>query len=498
MPKKPILISIAMIFSLFLGTIKFQAQNYQPNWESLDSRPVAPWFEDAKFGIFVHWGPYSVPAWSPKGTYAEWYQYWMQNKTLSGNGKFTGTEVYDHHVETYGEDFTYYDFGKMFNARSYDANKWAKLFEDAGAKYMIITSKHHDGYTLWPSEESNKSWGFPWNAKDVGANRDLLKELELAVKKTDVKFGTYYSFLEWYNPLFLEDKEKFALEHMQPQFKDLVNNYQPDLIWGDGDWGLSPEQWQTPELLTWLFNDSPIADSVVINDRWGDGTRFHHAGYHTSEYGTELDGSKPWEECRGMGFSFGYNSNEDAWDYAKERTLIYLLVNVVSNGGNLLLDIAPDANGNIPPIMQDRLLAMGDWLKVNGEAIYGTRKWKRASQWSADGKQDYKPEGVHYMPNDVIIKQTIDPEPGYAVREVFFTKKDTDVFPIVPKWPKEKLVIRDFETTKNTAVTLLGSDQEIKFEQNGKDVIVFVPHLTPDELPSKYAYSFKISNVSND
>ena len=498
MRKSIYIISTVFIF-LSLGIQNSLGQQvYKPNWESLDSRAVAPWFEDAKFGIFVHWGPYSVPAWSPKGTYSEWYQYWMQEKTLSGNGKFTGLEVYKHHVETYGEDFSYYEFGKQFTARSYDADKWAKLFEDAGAKYMIITSKHHDGFTLWPSEEANKSWGFPWNAKDIGAKRDLLKELEVAVKKTNVKFGTYYSFLEWYNPLWKKDKEQFVLEHMQPQFKDLVENYKPDLIWGDGEWGMSPEQWHTPELLTWLFNDSSIADSVVINDRWGDGTRFHHAGYYTNEYGAELDGSKPWEECRGLGFSFGYNSNEDAWDYAKERTLIYLLVNVVSHGGNLLLDIGPDANGNIPPIMQDRLLAMGAWLKVNGDGIYGTRKWERSTQWSEEGEKDWKPEGVHYMPNDVIIKQTIDPEPGYAVREVFFTKKDNDVFAIVPKWPKESLVIRDFKTAKNTQVSLLGSDLKFSFEQKGKDLVIKVPNLTPDELPSKYAYSFKISNVVND
>lgn len=498
MKKTIYLISATLIF-LSLGTQNSNAQQvYEPNWQSLDSRAVAPWFEDAKFGIFVHWGPYSVPAWSPKGTYAEWYQYWMQEKTLSGNGKFTGLEVYNHHVETYGKDFSYYEFGKQFTARSYDADKWAKLFEDAGAKYMIITSKHHDGFTLWPSEEANNSWGFLWNAKDIGAKRDLLKELEVAVKKTDVKFGTYYSFLEWYNPLWIKDRAQFVKEHMHPQFKDLVENYKPDIIWGDGEWGMSPEQWKTPELLTWLFNDSSIADTVVINDRWGDGTRFHHAGYHTSEYGVELDGSKPWEECRGLGFSFGYNANEDAWDYAKERTLIYLLVNVVSHGGNLLLDIGPDANGNIPPIMQDRLLAMGDWLKVNGDAIYGTRKWIRSTQWSEKGEKNWKPTNVHYMPSDVIIKQTIDPEPGYAVREVFFTKKDKDVFAIVPKWPNEKLVIRDFKTAKNTEVSLLGSDLKFSFEQKGKDLIINVPNLTPDELPSKYAYAFKISNVLID
>ena len=158
---------LSLILALFIMQTA-QAQPYEPNWESLDSRPVAPWFEDAKCGIFIHWGPYSVPAWSPRGTYSEWYQYWMQTKTLFGNGDFTGTEVYDHHVKTYGEDFSYYDFGPMFTAEEFDAGQWAKLFEDAGAKYMVITSKHHDGYTLWPSETASRTWGFPWNAGEVG------------------------------------------------------------------------------------------------------------------------------------------------------------------------------------------------------------------------------------------------------------------------------------------------------------------------------------------
>ena len=280
-----------------------------------------------------------------------------------------------------------------------------------------------------------------------------------------------------------------------PQFKDLVENYKPELIWSDGDWDMSPEKWRSPELLTWLFNESSVGDNVVINDRWGDGVRFNHGGYFTTEYQSGLDGSRPWEECRGIGFSFGYNANEDAWDYASERTLIYLLLNVVSNGGNLLLDIGPDANGNIPPIMQDRLLAMGDWLKVNGEAIYGTRKWERACQWSKKGKKDWKPEGTHYLPADYIIKQTIDPEPGYAVREVFFTKKGDDVFATVPKWPKGSLTIRNMKISEGTVITLLGTSLKINYEQKGKDIILNVPNLSPEELPCKYAYTFRISNI---
>jgi len=485
----------SLLILIFAQSLTSQAQkNYEPNWESLDSRPVAPWFEDAKFGIFIHWGPYSVPAWSPRGTYSEWYQYWMQTKTLFGNGDFTGAEVYDHHVQTYGEDFSYNDFGEMFTAEDYDAEQWAKLFEDAGAKYMVITSKHHDGFCLWESETANRTWGFPWNAKDVGAKRDLLKELELAVKKTDVKFGTYYSFYEWFHPWWLTDKKKFVEEHMHPQFKELVEGYQPDIIWPDGEWSMEPEYWKTPELLTWLFNESPIGETVVINDRWGKGARHKHGGYYTTEYESGLEGNKPWEECRGIGFSFGYNTNEPEEDYATAQTLIYMLVNVVSNGGNLLLDIGPDARGNIPDIMQERLLEMGQWLDVNGEAIYGTRKWDWACQWSKKGKKDWKPEGTHYLPADYILKQTVDPQPGYAVREAFFTTKGNDLYIIVPGWPKDDLLIRNLQLTSNSNISLLGTDLTLECEKNGEDLLIKIPSLQQELLPCKYAYVFKISS----
>ena len=147
---------------------------YKPDWESIDKRPVPAWFENAKFGIFIHWGLYSVPAWSPKGTYSEWYKYWLDKKTLMGNGNFTGTEIYDYHRKMYGEDFTYADFAPMFKALSYDPEEWADLFEHSGAKYVVLTTKHHDGFALWPSREASISYGRPWNSMEIGAHRDLV------------------------------------------------------------------------------------------------------------------------------------------------------------------------------------------------------------------------------------------------------------------------------------------------------------------------------------
>ncbi|WP_455593028.1 alpha-L-fucosidase [Bacteroides sp.] len=491
--------SICSFLCVCLFTAVLIAQPaYKPEWKSIDKRPIPAWFENAKFGIFIHWGLYSVPAWSPKGTYSEWYKYWLDNKKLFGNGDFTGTEIYDYHVKTYGEDFTYADFAPMFKAQDYDADAWAKLFEESGAKYVVLTTKHHDGFALWPSMEASRDYGRPWNSVEIGAKRDLVGEYTKALRKTDVKVGFYFSCREWDNPLYHpETMDVFVDRHFYPQLKDLISRYQPDLLWSDGPDNISDSIWKSKEFMSWLYSESEIKDSVVINDRWArftDGKK--HGDYYTREYSSgNSTFDKPWEECRGMGFSFGYNQNEDLEDYATPQALIFTLANIVSKGGNLLLDIGPNANGKILPIMQERLLQMGEWLKVNGEAIYGSRMWRQSSQWS-DGRRDWKPGGKHYVSGNAILKQTVDLEPGYAVHEAFFTSKGTStVYAILPRYPKDVFVLRGVRSTGKTKITLLGSDKPVQWEQKGKDIHVTLPVLTFDELPCRYAWTLKMEHV---
>lgn len=484
-----------LAFALILNILSGKAQDkvYEPTWESLDSRPIPEWFQDAKFGIFIHWGPYSVPAWSPKGTYSEWYQYWLQGRSLFGNGNFKGDEVAVYHEKTYGPHFDYYEFGDMLTADLYDADEWAKLIEDSGAKYTVLTSKHHDGFTLWPNKEANDR-GFAWNSMDVGAKRDLVGEFVEAVNKTSVKSGLYYSLYEWYHPWWQNDKERFVNEHYLPQIKDLVTRYSPNVLWVDGDWDMEAEKWKSQEFLAWLYNESVAKDKIVVNDRWGKGIRKNHGGYFTTEYEVEAPGfDRPWEECRGMGFSFGYNQNEDIQDYNSPKALVLTLINIVSTGGNLLLDIGPDARGNIPVIMQERMLQIGSWLKTNGEAIYGTRLWKNSFQWSKDGEKNYKPK-QHYLGGDVILKQTIDPEPGYAVKELFFTQNNEAYFAITPQW-KSEVVIRDFKPSANAEITLLATGETLNGKQNGNDFVITMPTYQPNKMKAtdSYAYAIKIS-----
>ena len=475
------LISFALILIINFAN-SLLAQSYEPNWQSLDQRPTPQWFKDAKFGIFIHWGVYSVPGWSTKGNYAEWYQQGLQtNDTARQN----------FHKAKFGNR-TYYDLANDFKAELFNPDDWAKLFEQSGAKYIVLTSKHHDGFTLWPSLSANITWGFPWNSKDIGPKRDLLGDLFKAVRKTSVHAGMYYSLYEWFNPLWKANPEKYAKEHVWLQMKALINTYQPDVFWTDGDWEAPPETWKSQEFLTWLYNESPVKEKIVVNDRWGAGVRFKHAGIYTPEYQPELDFEDHyWEESRGMGYSYGYNREEDAWDYNSAQSLVLQLIDKVSRGGNFLLDIGPDEHGKIPPIMQERLLQMGEWLKINGEAIYNTTRWKESSQWS-EGNRDYKDRS-----GDMLLKLTIDPDPGYAVKEVFYTynANTNTLYAIFPKYPSnKKLVLKDISPAAGTAIGFLSTNEKLHWQQQGENVQINLPDYDPNKIKAPYAYVVKIQN----
>ena len=475
-----------LAFFLSLSMISF-SQTYQPTWKSLDKRPTPQWFQDGKFGIFIHWGVYAVPGWRTKGQYSEWYQQGLQT---------TDTATQKYHKAKFGNR-TYYDLVNDFKAELFNPDDWAKLFEQAGARYIVLTSKHHDGFTLWPSKEADRDWGFKWNAVDAGPKRDLLGDLFKAVRKTSVRAGMYYSLYEWFNPVWLADRNKYVSSHMWPQMKELINNYQPDVFWTDGEWDAPAETWKSQEFLSWLFNESPVKDKIVVNDRWGSGIRFNHAGFYTPEYQPDLDiEDHYWEESRGMGYSYGYNRQEDAWDYNSTQSLVLQLIDKVSRGGNFLLDIGPDEHGKIPPIMQERLLQIGDWLKINGESIYNTVRWKTPSQWS-EGKKDYKPKDGG---GDLLLKLTVDPEPGYAVKEVFYSynAKSNSLFAIFPKYPdNKKLVLKDISLPAGTTVTFLSTKENLSWIQDGENIIVNLPDYNPNKFKAPYAYVVKINNYGS-
>jgi len=467
------------------------AHQFEANWESLDTRPIPTWWTDAKFGIFVHWGPYSVPAFSKVGQYSEWYWMNLVNPKRERNGHSLTKNFHD---RVYGEHFTYPDFVPMFKCEMFDPDQWANIFEKSGAKYVVLTSKHHDGYCLWPSAESDKSWGRPWSSTNSGPGRDLLGELTTAVRKTDVRMGIYYSLYEWFNPLYVSDPDLFVEKHLIPQFKDVVTKYAPDVMFSDGEWSHPHTTWKSTELLRWLYNESPCKDTVVANDRWGKETRHKHGDYFTTEYGAGLpDATNPWEENRGMAHSFGFSKTENLKDYNSSQQLTYMLIDIVSRGGNFLLDIGPTADGRIPVIMQERLLDIGGWLDVNGEAIYGTTPWKSTCQWSEGEVKDMK-HGRHRVKYDV-LKLTVAPDPGRAVKEIFFTQKGESLYCICAVFPDEKLIVKNVTAKDDAEVKLLGVDEPLKWKQTGNDIEIEMPKLNPSRMPCKYAYTFKISGV---
>ncbi len=478
---------------LMLGTIS--AQTYEPTWESLDKRPTPSWFSDAKFGIFIHWGTYSVPSYAPvlpgKLAYAEWY--WHAMTTGKNDADADGVEkgTWAFHQKSYGADFPYQNFAPQFKAELFDPDHWAEVFQHSGAKYVVLTSKHHEGFALWPSKEASATWGRPWTAVEIGPHRDLLGDLTDAVRAKGLRMGIYYSLYEWYNPLWLYDKPRYVREHMFPQFKDVVTRYKPATIFSDGEWEMTSAQWHSPELLAWLFNESPVKDSVVVDDRWGSDTRHKHGGYWTTEYTAGMSGTDhPWEESRGMGVSYGYNRAEHLNIYHTSRELVIILIDTVSRGGNLLLDIGPKADGTIPVIMEERLTQMGDWLKINGEAIYGTRPWKTTHQWGA-GEVPRVEYNKEYSAAYDVTKLTDQPEAGKAGIEAFFTTKGNDLYAILPHWSGHSVTLKDVTEVKS--VSLLGSNVPLKFKTSKAGVTVDLPEL-PEHLCQQPAWTLKVSH----
>ena len=353
-----------LLLICFLALSSF-AQKVEPTWESLQQRGYPQWFSDAKLGIFIHWGVYSVPAFATNEGYAEWYYSGLMNND--------STRV-NFQKKNYGEDFNYRDFDKMFKAELWNPSDWADLFKKSGAKYVLLVAKHHDGYCLWDSKYAPE-----WNSVVGGPKRNIVEELTDAVRAKDMKMGFYFSLPEWTNPMhrwYIDPDDSIANyvdNHMIPQFKELVTKYRPSIIFSDGEWRNSAEQWHAAELIAWYYNT--VGEDAIVNDRWGYGAQY---GFRTPEYSagiTQTD--RPWAECRGIGRSFGLNRNEPLSNYLTSKELIRHFAKTVAAGGGMTLNVGPAADGIIPMIQQERLLDLGQWLEINGEAIYGTRPYHK-------------------------------------------------------------------------------------------------------------------------
>jgi alpha-L-fucosidase len=442
---------------------------------SFRNRPLPQWYDDAKLGIFIHWGPSAVPGWAPMpgqiweqanhfeaNPYAEWYWNSMQ---------IEGGPSWRYHREVWGADFAYPAFAPLFNQsiRAWKPEQWADVIARTGARYVVLVTKHHDGFLLWPSEHRNPK------APDYVASRDIVGELSDAVRARGLRMGLYYSGgIDWlWHPIVIRNMRDMAraipqdpayLAYASAHWRELIDRYRPCSMWNDiafpGD----------PEHLERLFEHyyAAVPDGIV-NDRFRwelgpDGLR--PAAPHdttTPEYQAvpEIRGKK-WEAVRGIGHSFGYNRDEGEEQYLSARDLVQLFVDIVSKNGNLLLDFGPRADGSIPEPQLARLEALGDWLRVNGEAIWATRPWTRAEgQTRAGGAVRYT------RGRDALYALLLDPAAGAEVRI-----------------DEPQLAGSD-----GTGITLLGSQAPLAGSRDSGGIQVRLP----DPLPCDFAVALRIA-----
>ncbi|GAA1528667.1 alpha-L-fucosidase [Microbacterium ginsengiterrae] len=349
---------------------------------------VPDWYRDAKLGFFVHWGLYSVPAWAvahPEGgvptedAYA-WHQYaeWYGNTV-----RIEGSPSWRRHQELYGPGRSYEDLAELWDASAFDADAFVAELVGAGARYIVPTTKHHEGFCLWDTETTT------FNSAARGPRRDLIAEFHDATRRAGARFGVYFSgALDWHvgdHPPIESDTDLFRhrrndeafARYSARQLEELVARFSPDVLWNDIDWpdgGKGAQEYGVAALLSRYFDAVP---GGVVNDRWG--VPFH--GFLTREYTDVPDIlDVPWESTRGLGFSFGYNQDEDERHTLAGPDLIRLLVDVVSKNGNLLINVGPDAQGRIPDLQRATMRELGAWLSSNGDAVYGTRPWIRAEE----------------------------------------------------------------------------------------------------------------------
>ncbi|XP_065066489.1 alpha-L-fucosidase-like [Rhopilema esculentum] len=452
----------ALLIFLFVNSY---ADRFEPTWESLDKHQGPAWFDEAKVGLFVHWGVYSVPAFGTDGVLGEWFWWaWRGEKRQ---------KWIDFMKKNYRPGFQYEDFAPQFRAEMFDADKWIDIFNASGAKYFIITSKHHDGFTNW---KSNISWN--WNSVDTGPHRDIIAELSSKIRsKTDIKFCLYHSLFEWFHPLFLKDKSNGfqTLEYpktiLLPQLYDMVNTFKPHYIWSDGDWDAGSDYWQSKEFLAWLYNDSPVKDDILVNDRWGKDANCKHGDVKTCGRDRFDPGkllSFKWENDMTIDhYSWGFRRNAPLSDYLTVKNLTDLLAETISCGGNLVMNIGPTADGRITPIYEERLRGFGAWLKVNGEGVYATKPWRKQ--------------------NDTVT-------PG-----IWYVTKDSNVYAFVLEWPENDVVfLSDPVASFGTKVTMLGLKKDLlwmhKSGQAGMEISL--KNIRPQELPCHHTWVLKLHTVT--
>lgn len=463
-------------------------QKYQPEWESLKQHQTPDWFRDAKFGIYFHWGPYSVPAHK-----TEWYSVWMYRE---------GHPIRKYHEEKYGplDQFGYKDFIPMFTGEHFDAEEWAELFAKSGARFGGPVSIHADGFAMWDSDVTR------WNSVDMGPKVDVVGEMAKAMRKRDMKFiATFHNqwkygwYPTWdaktdthnpeyaglYGPRVPEGTPIMAKKFPEPvkdqQFNDewlskiieVVDKYEPDMLYFDNKMHIMQEQ-ARKDFLAYYYNwaEQNNRDVVVTY-------KFHDLAEGSAVLDLERarmaeKKSFPWLTDDSIDWkSWSHVANPH---YKTTNRLIDFLVDVVSKNGGVLLNITPTAQGVIPQEVRDRLLEMGEWLDVNGEAIYGTRPWEVFGEGPSKVIEGHLSE---------------EKNKDNTEKDIRFTVKGDDLYAIVLDWPTEPVQIKSLAKGKVeiNSIELLGSSETIRWSQSNGALVIEVPK----KKVGNHAFTFKLS-----
>jgi alpha-L-fucosidase len=468
-----------------------QTRRFRPTWNSLRTINTPPWLRDGKFGIYTHWGVYSVPAYGKNGT---WYAHNIYTNPDSDDRK--------HHEATYGplEKFGYKDFIPMFTGEKFDADAWAQLFKQAGARFAGPVAEHHDGFSMWDTKYSK------WNAAKMGPKRDVVGELSKAIKKQDMKFLTafhhaenWFYFPTWnkkydvsdpayaglygrsHAPEALPDKQ--FLDTWEGKIIEVIDNYGPDIMWFD--FGLKlVHEWYKKDVLTYYFNKALDQNrDVTVTYKWHDLPPL--VGVDDLELGQELDLTyNEWitDTTVDAGSGWGYVK---AAGFKTSDELVTGLVDRVSKNGFLLLNVGPKPDGTIPDEGRERLLAMGKWLSTNGEAIYGTTPWFTPGE----GPTQLEKKGAFNEKNGLV----------YTPQDIRFTANDNILYATVLAWPGEAASIKSLVPKGNTwtglypseiaSITMLGDGAELPWKFTPDALVI----QTPKNKPCDHAYVFKIT-----
>jgi alpha-L-fucosidase len=471
-----------VLFAAMMTSTLMAADQYEQTWESLSKHPIPEWFQDAKFGIYAHLGVYCVPAYN-----SEWYPRNMYERSDNPNS------VFQYHIRTHGDqsEFGYKDFIPMFKLEKFDPAEWAELYAQAGAKFAGPVAEHHDGFSMWASKVNR------WNAAAMGPERDVVGELVNEIRKRDMKVVTSFHHAHNFQGYYpnvpgtdLSDPEYADLygklgreasrERWLAKLKEVIDAYQPDQIWFDFGLQRIPDSYKQ-EFAAYYYNKEADWGKPVIITRKGD---------HLPEGVGVLDIERG--RMSGMGQTLWQTDDSTAhnsWSWVQglrvkpPQEVLHVLIDIVSKNGVLMLNVCPSADGTISDDQKKILLEMGQWLKVNGEAIYATRPWELYG------------EGPTRMGGGGGFARTVQ----YGSEDIRFTrsKDGKTLYAITLGWPTGPFAIRSVSVKNapdNAKVEMLGHGQSLPFTVNDdKSLTLTPPALTVEQLPCQYAYAFKLT-----